>query len=98
MNEACEIKNENEKQEKIGSTSINQSINQSSGLHLVQNENLKRLINNNPELENEIKETEKLLNSKLKIKTIEEFDKIVDKINTLKLNTKQMTKEMIMFM
>ena len=92
MNEACEIKNGNEKQEKIGSTSINQSINQSSGLHLVQNENLKRLINNNPELENEIKETEKLLNSKLKIKTIEEFDKIVDKINTLKLNTKQMTK------
>ena len=57
-----------------------QPINQSSGLHLVQNENLKRLLDKNPELKNEVEETENLINTKLEIQTIKQFDDILNKM------------------
>ena len=72
---------------------LNQSINQSNELHLIQNENLKELLDRNPDLKKEVEETEKLINTKLKIKTIEKFDEIVGKITELGFKTAQEAKE-----
>ena len=88
MREGSEV-NGNEGQEKNGSTSINQS----NELHLIQNENLKELLDRNPDLKKEVEETEKLINTKLKIKTIEKFDEIVGKITELGFRTAQEAKE-----
>ena len=60
-------------------------INQSNELYLIEDEDLKRLLDRNPNLKKEVEETEKLINTKLKIKTIEEFDEIVGKIKKLEL-------------
>ena len=88
MREGSEV-NGDEVQEKIESTSINQS----DELHLIQNENLEKLLNENSELREEVEQTEKLINSPLKIKTIEEFDEIVGKITELGFKTAQEAKE-----
>ena len=68
-------------------------INQSNELYLIEDEDLKRLLDRNPNLKKEVEETEKLINTKLKIKTIEEFDEIVGKIKKLELKIKQLEKE-----
>ena len=62
-------------------------------MHLVENENLKKLLEENQELKKDVEETKKLINTKLKIKTIEGFNEIVGKINELELNIKQLEKE-----
>ncbi len=69
-----------------------QSINQSNELHLVKNENLKNLLDKNTELKNEVEETEKLINTPLKIGTMEEFFDIVGIMENLKLNTERIDK------
>ena len=51
------------------------------------------MLDENPELKNEVEETEKLINTKSKIKTIEEFDDIVNKITNLGFSTVQEAKE-----
>ena len=51
------------------------------------------MLDENPELEHEVKETEKLINTKLKIKMIEEFGAIVNKITNLGFSTVQEAKE-----
>ena len=89
MNEGSEVKNGNGEQEKNGSTSINQS----NELYLIEDEDLKRLLDRNPDLKKEVEETEKLINTKLKIKTIEKLDEIVGKITELGFKTAQEAKE-----
>ena len=69
-----------------------QSINQSSTLYLVQNENLEKLLDRNQELKNEVEATEELINAYLEIKTMQEFYLIVEKICKLKLNIKKKKK------
>ena len=88
MREGSEV-NGDEVQEKIGSTSINQS----DELHLIQNENLKELLDRNPDLKKEVEETEKLINTELQIQTIKAFDEIVDKITKLGFETEQKATE-----
>ena len=75
MNKASE-KNGNGEQENIGSP---QSINQSK----IKDSDLKNLIKCHPELKKEIEETDQLINSKLKIQTIEKFDEILNEISKL---------------
>ena len=82
-----------ENKKKLEAQSINQSINQSNELYLIQNENLKELLDRNPDLKKEVEETEKLINTKLKIKTIEKLDEIVGKITELGFKTAQEAKE-----
>ena len=51
------------------------------------------MLDRNPDLKKEVEETEKLLNSKLKIKTINEFDDIVNEITNLGFKTLQEAKK-----
>ena len=51
------------------------------------------MLDRNPDLKKEVEETEKLINTKLKIKTIEKFDEIVGKITELGFKTAQEAKE-----
>ena len=62
-------------------------------MYLIEDEDLKRLLDRNPDLKKEVEETEKLINTKLKIKTIEKFDEIVGKITELGFKTAQEAKE-----
>ena len=65
----------------------NQSINQSNESHLVKNPDSQVLIQCHTKLKKEIYETEQLINTKLEIKTIEEFDNIIIKITKLGFKT-----------
>ena len=57
MNQASEIKNREQK--KLEAPSINQSINQSSKLYLVKDENLKKFLYKNPDLKRDVEEMHK---------------------------------------
>ena len=81
MREGSEV-NGNEGQEKNGSTSINQS----SGLHLVQNKNLKRLLEENLMLKKEYYKAMELvdiLKKHPKIKTLDDLNAYFQKIDTV---------------
>ena len=78
INQASEIKNREQKKLEA------QSINQSNELHLIQNENLKELLDRNPDLKKEVEETEKLI--KTEITDINEFNSILIEISEMELD------------
>ena len=79
LNQNQSIQNKNEK----GETKIGNSINQSNGSYLIKDKDLKKLIKHYLKLKEEIEQTDQLINSKLKIQTIEKFDEILNEISKL---------------